>query len=508
MRFDDRLATVLHQPADDAHDRAVRWRQLVDLVARSGGHEHSPLVASALELIRSDASNVPEELRAAAARAVAGPFLPLELLRYFVGEQLSVAAPVLAAVELSNDQWKVLIEAATPEGRRFIATLRPGVEAEALEPAIAEPLHRRAESAPSISEVVARIERLRHEREQVATMEAAPMHQARRSPAPAWAGGSEAMFRWECDPSGEIAWVEGAPRGALVGRSIARREPEDGVDEQVERAFAMRAPFNEAGLQLAGEGETAGDWKISGIPAFTGGRFAGYRGVAVRESMRDVAVAPGRLVPTDPDSLRELVHELKTPLNAIIGFAEMIGGQYLGPASDAYRERAQEIVDQARLLLTAIEDLDFTARQASLASPAPGSVDLGTLIDGAIEKLRDKAAMRGVAIDASHSTGDVTAAIAPELAERLVMRMCDAVIGQSRPGERIRLSVYPAGARVNVSVGRPAALEGVTDKELFRAPSSPSAPGYWLRLTRNLARMVGADLVASPRDILLTFPRS
>ena len=65
---------------------------------------------------------------------------------------------------------------------------------------------------------------------------------------------------------------------------------------------------------------------------------------------------------TDPDSLRELVHEIKTPLNAIIGFAEIIEGQYLGPADRGYRERAAEIVRQARLLLAAIDDLDFAAK--------------------------------------------------------------------------------------------------------------------------------------------------
>jgi signal transduction histidine kinase len=64
---------------------------------------------------------------------------------------------------------------------------------------------------------------------------------------------------------------------------------------------------------------------------------------------------------TDPDSLRELVHEIKTPLNAIMGFAEIIEGQYLGPADRGYRERAAEIWRQARLLLTAIDDLDFAA---------------------------------------------------------------------------------------------------------------------------------------------------
>ena len=90
------------------------------------------------------------------------------------------------------------------------------------------------------------------------------------------------------------------------------------------------------------------------MPAFepADGRFAGYRGVARRE---EAMPPPAGSVPAPPspdhDSLREMVHEIKTPLNAIIGFAEIIDGQYLGPAHRSYRERAAEIVGQARTLL-------------------------------------------------------------------------------------------------------------------------------------------------------------
>ena len=67
LRFDDRLLTVLNQPAGDRRDMAVRWRQLVDLVARAGSNAASITVERALESIRADASNVDENLRAAAA---------------------------------------------------------------------------------------------------------------------------------------------------------------------------------------------------------------------------------------------------------------------------------------------------------------------------------------------------------------------------------------------------------------------------------------------------------
>src|SRR3569833_2008691 len=105
VRFDDRLLTVLSQPAGDRHDAAVRWRQLVDLVARAGPEGASPVVAQALDAIRADAPGIDEDLRAAAARAVAGRPDPIGLLEYLVSDRLSVSAPVLAAATLDTAQW-------------------------------------------------------------------------------------------------------------------------------------------------------------------------------------------------------------------------------------------------------------------------------------------------------------------------------------------------------------------------------------------------------------------
>src|SRR3990170_1257837 len=117
--------------------------------------------------------------------------------------------------------------------------------------------------------MVARIERMRRMRAPAVPRE----H-------PTTALDSPALFRWECGPSGEIAWVEGAPRGALIGRSIALagNGEGEGVDRVVERAFALRSPFRDASLSLAGDGLLSGRWRISGVPAFepADGRFAGY----------------------------------------------------------------------------------------------------------------------------------------------------------------------------------------------------------------------------------------
>jgi signal transduction histidine kinase len=519
VRFDDRLLTVLNQPAGDRHDAAVRWRQLVDLVARAGPGGSSPVVAEALETIRSQAPEVEENLRAAAARAVAGRPLPLGLLEYFASDRLSVAAPVLAAAILDPAQWRTLLATADEETRRFVETLHP--EAASAPPAAAERLVEQAVApeaevsapppAPSLHDVVARIERRRRSREvQRAGLSAADA---------AMPAGSPALFRWECGPSGEIAWVDGAPRGALIGRTIARVQEDDGdrVDGEVVRAFGMRAPFRDRELTVAGSGLLAGHWKISGIPAFepTDGRFAGYRGVALREAPPAIGAEGPSDILSDPDSLRELVHEIKTPLTAIIGFAEIIEGQYLGPADHLYRLRAAEIVAQARLLLRGIDDLDFAAKIHSSADAADRRANVGPLLEQAVASLRERSAEKDVQIEVLGSE-HLIAAIEPELAERLLVRLAGAVVERADHGERLRLTAEQAGAHCRVSITRPAALRNIPEAQLFEAgPAFAGEPGgqalsigFALRLVRGLARIAGGDLVLPAAEFTLLFPRT
>jgi signal transduction histidine kinase len=526
VRFDDRLLTVLSQPAGDRHDAAVRWRQLVDLVARAGPESDSPVVARALEAIRTDADEIDESLRGAAARAIAGRPLPFGLLEYLVSDRLSVSAPVLAAATLDASQWRALLTIADEETRQFIEALHSEIASPAPAPAPSapapaapppekteEPAREEALEAhaaprapgPSLSDVVARIERRRRSREAQRSAAAAVV------PAEA-----PSMFRWECGPSGEIAWVEGAPRGALIGRSIARVQETDTdrLDEEVIRAFARRAPFRDADLTVAGEGLLAGAWKISGLPAFdpTDGRFAGYRGIAQRDS----APPPARResaadMLADPDSLRELVHEIKTPLNAIIGFAEIIQGQYLGPADHRYRERAGEIVAQARLLLGAIDDLDFAAKVHS-AGGGSRRTDLGQLLHSAGETLAEIAASRSIELELAGQSGDCIGAVEPEIADRLIVRFGEAMIEAADAGEHLRIWIEQSGGQCRVLISRPAPLRNLPDALLFEGiggeEHGPIAAGFTLRLVRGLARIAGGDLAASPASLALGIPRA
>lgn len=521
MRFDDRLATVLAQPVGSPRDRAIRWRQLVDLVARSGGKGDPALVAGAIAAIRADGPQVGETLRAATARAIAGLSLPLTLLELFAADKLAVAAPLLAAASLDAQSVAALRASASEEVRPFLDTLAPAAPPEPAlppEPAAAQPEPEppprpppRSDHVPSISEVVARIERLRSSRERAAGASRQPVMPA----------GSPALFRWECNPSGEIDWVEGAPRGPLVGRTIAAADPEEGVDDCVERAFEVRAPFRDCVLELGEEGPLAGQWVISGVPAFSpnDGRFIGYRGVARREEAEDEAPASplagqaGPAASPDHDSLREMIHEIKTPLNAIIGFAEIIDGQYFGPAHSRYRERAAEIVANARSLLEAAEDLDFAARLQSARSRPGAGTDLKAFFPGFTETLQARAARQGVALELDTDGSLGRCALDAELIERLLRRFADAVLSATASGERLSVRVCQARQRCAVSITRPkatvmAAKEDLLDPEftIGEADRTLLGLGFSLRLVNGLVGIAGGALDIGDDEFTLSLP--
>ena len=124
VRFDDRLRTVLDSPAEDAHDRAVRWRQLVELLARSTSGAPAELLQEAIDEIRSGAALIDEQVRTATARAVAQLQLPLPLIAAFAADRMSVSAPILASARLTAFEWGEVLAEASSECRRFIQALR------------------------------------------------------------------------------------------------------------------------------------------------------------------------------------------------------------------------------------------------------------------------------------------------------------------------------------------------------------------------------------------------
>lgn len=534
LRFDDMIATVLRQSEARPAALAAKWRQLVDLVAQ--GRSASDAQDEAVAWLRDKRGQVPAETRREVARALAGRRISPAALAFFAEDSPAVAAPLVAGALLDSEAWLELLPRLGPVARGLLRHRRdlPPEVADALfrfgaadfalsgevEAGVAAVSPAAERSEAQIRDLVARIENFRRRRD------------AAGAAAAATSAAAIDEFQWETGPDGVILWVEGAPRGPLVGQSIASiaERGQYGVDGQAAGAFEKRAPFRDARFSVPGGGGASGDWRISGVPFFDSaqGNFLGYRGAARRPRLDEVAhggaaaEAPTGLFGTDlpADSLRQLIHELRTPLNAIIGFAEMIDGQYMGPAALSYRARASDIMDQARRLLSAVDDLDTAARiETQRLQLAESSVDAVALLCRLHDAYERVARQRGSRIVVEIERDLPDAKVELDAAERMFARMLAATIGLAREGETITATMamgQDSGRKMLcLSIDRPKAIEGLDEAALLDPGYSPDgdwpgAPalglGFALRLVRNLAEAVGGALQVGDRRFSLFLP--
>jgi signal transduction histidine kinase len=536
LRFDDTIATVLRQREDHSSAISAKWRQLVDLLAQRRGTA-SRDADRAFAWLRETRPRLPLEVRREAARTLVGRAVSPDVIAFFSEDQPSVASPLIAGVRLDETEWLELLPRLTPTGRGLVRHRRdlPGEVQAGLasfgasdfalggEVAASDsrpPSPAAEQSEAQIRELVARIESFRRRRALEADA-APPVPESRRAE----------EFQWETGPEGVIVWVSGAPRGPLVGVSIGTiaERGQFGVDGQAAGAFEKRAPFRDARFSVPGAGAASGDWRISGVPFFdpARGAFLGYRGSGRRPRVDEVAhggepEAPHRLFGTDlpADSLRQLIHELRTPLNAIIGFAEMIDGQYMGPAATAYRDRASDIMEQARRLLSAVDDLDTAARiETRRLQLGEAQVDAVALLCRLHDSYERVARHRGSRIAVEIERNLPLARVETDAAERMFARMLAATIGLAEEGETISASMKlgELGARkmLCLSIDRPRAIAGLDERGLLDPGYSPEgdwpgAPalglGFALRLVRNLADAVGGALIVGDRRFSLYLP--
>lgn len=83
--------------------------------------------------------------------------------------------------------------------------------------------------------------------------------------------------------------------------------------------------------------------------------------------------------------LHNLSHEFRTPLNAIIGFSQMIDSEMWGPVSEHYKKNTKDIIDAANHLKDTVNNiLDSAKMEAGLIEPSPESFSLNSIIQDAM----------------------------------------------------------------------------------------------------------------------------
>lgn len=141
--------------------------------------------------------------------------------------------------------------------------------------------------------------------------------------------------------------------------------------------------------------------------------------------------------------LASMSHDLRTPLNAVIGFSEMIESEKLGPVgSPQYRQYAGDITTSARHLLSIINDiLDLSNIEMDKVDLVESAIDLRELLRDVMGMMRLRPEGDGRDIRVGPLSG------LPSLwaDERMIRQVLVNVVGQG-------LRSAPAGGHVDVDV--------------------------------------------------------
>lgn len=532
MHFDDRLATVLRHRAAGERAAKTQFRQLLDLLGnRRAGRDESMLAAGWLRLAALGEAIAADE-RAAMIREPGLRFRNPELALHLAEDEPEVAAAALSVAQLSVDDWEALIPRLPIRARGFLRLRRdlpssiqhllerlgirdrglpspaPVAEEHVAPPAPARPTpandlaEDEDDHASEIGALVRRIETFRKTRAARPAEEAPrlPLDERREQPHPRCEG-----FAFTTDAEGRIDWADAAVAPMVVGGLLAAA---------AECARNRHQPLSRERTALEGALAVAGEWIVDAAPRFSdpGGRFLGYAG-RFRRPVTHVA-APTQSYP-QADRLRQLLHELKTPVNAIQGFAEVIQQQLFGPTPHEYRALAATIAGDAARMLAGFDELDRLARLESGAlSMEEGSVDFARTVQRLAEQLGSVLRDREARFVAHIDTGAGAVALASHEAEALAWRLLATVTSAAGPRESLPLQLVCDDAMVRLTVALPAtlfALEDVFTADARTGTGVVSAgvfgAGFALRLARAEARAAGGELMRVDRALVMTLPR-
>ena len=538
MHFDDRLATVLRMRAQGSGLARIQYRQLLDLLGTQPNDARSDMVEAAYQRLAELSAVIPAGERAAILRDKA-----MRLRAPRLVAALSAAEPVLAgaaieAARLEPAEWTDLFPALPPTARAQLGSradlnpllagqlerlgvARPSLPAAqfeqadqtviaAVDPVATGPDQPTTEPG-SISAIVKRIEAYRKARQPEPAGEAPrlPLDEDHILHVPPEAR----AFDFATNANGQVVWADPGVAPMIIGQQLAGPLA---ADEMV-NALTRRQPIRGLRLDLGGSPAIAGAWRVDASPRFDpiSGQFLGHQGRMRRwPSLASAETRPA--ADSEAERIRQLLHELRTPVNAIQGFSEVIQQQLFGPTPHEYRALAAGIAGDAARMLAAFEELERLARLESAAMQLePGDCDLVGVMTTTIAQLAAHTGQRGSGFTLTARPETCRIGLAQLEVERLAWRLLATLAGAAAPGEALPIAITGSADQCQVTLGLPAILAARTDQELFEAapgsiPQAISAGvfgiGFALRLARAEAKAAGGQLLRDGPNLILTLP--
>ncbi|TRD10494.1 HAMP domain-containing histidine kinase [Erythrobacter insulae] len=370
------------------------------------------------------------------------------------------------------------------------------------------------------SEISALVERIAQFRR---TRESTPMDAERSPKLPLGLDESHAAgvrritaFGFTADPAGRIEWAETEAAAMVIGTRLVPLPILGSRDSEspLERSFYRRLPITQATFEMRGADAVAGEWIVDAQPSFTDdGSFSGYIG-RFRRPAFDHSAASGPAA-READRIRQLLHELRTPVTAVQGYAEVIQQQLFGPAPHDYRALAAAIAADAARILSGFEELDRLAKlETGAMVMEPGEADLSALAYATSNQLGQVLSARMAGIDfEDEPEGPIFIALHTDDAESLLWRLLATLGGSCASGEMLIAALETGHSEARLTCELPAQL--MAEDDIFAAEVKPISStinaglfgaGFALRLARAEAQAAGGKLTVNDDTLTLTLP--
>jgi two-component system cell cycle sensor histidine kinase PleC len=189
--------------------------------------------------------------------------------------------------------------------------------------------------------------------------------------------------------------------------------------------------------------------------------------------------------------MAQISHDLRTPLNAVIGFSDVMSAEMLGPVGNPrYREYAGDIGHSGRKLLKAAEDtLALTALIASTPRGAPERLSICALMADIFDFFSIDAASRGISLvcDTDNADFDIAVLALKHPLRQAMLNLVSEAMARARDGATLSLRAVAEDDTVRLELG------------VSETNNRPREPGSLsMSLARALLEMQGAGLIELP----------
>ncbi len=215
-----------------------------------------------------------------------------------------------------------------------------------------------------------------------------------------------------------------------------------------------------------------------------------------------------------------LGHDLKTPLNAIIGYADMMRHGVRGPLPEAYQDYPAIIHDSGQELLLMVEDmLDLARADADRYRLEPEPVDLSASANSVIRQLENQAERAGVKLRLK-ADEEVWAQADARAVRQIWQNLVSNAIKYSDSGSAVVLDAETSGNAVILSVADKGAGMSEDDVRLALEPFAQGGnargvkgTGLGLAVVKRFAELHGGQIdirstLGKGTRVSVTLPRA